>query len=146
MSREFVVAWGGTKDSQREEHRVTSVDELDFVLDSIELSAMQYDCIYQVDLWLTHISSDDPILIQFLIGHSERSSLLWHEDGTTLIAVQEQVTPSSEGLRCERFGIPDYIDPGFTMISPAAVRDALSLFVLVNKRPDISRWKEAEQD
>jgi hypothetical protein len=146
MSREVFAAWDGTEDGLRHEERITSLDQLDSVLDSIELSAMQTGCIYQVDLWLTYINIGDPIMIQFLIGHPERSSLLWHEDGTTMIAVQDHIGRLTESLVCKRFGETDDIEPQFTMIGSAAVRDTLSLYLLLNRRPDTVNWVEAEQD
>lgn len=143
---EFLVAWGGAEDDAQEVQRAASMEELDSVLDSIELSAMQGECIYQVDLCLTYIGADDPIMIQFLIGHPERSSLIWHEDGTTMIAVEEAITPLGDPLRCQRAGRSDYIEPNLTMITPATVRDTLSIFVLTHRRPDNLNWIEAEQD
>ena len=77
---------------------------LDSVLDSIELSAMRDDCIYQVDLWLTNIGFTDPVMIQFLIGHSERSSLLWQCQTYLLDRGSGTRAPLKENLQCERFG------------------------------------------
>lgn len=146
MSRELLLAWGGDKDSRREVQLVTSLEELDSALDAIELSAMQDDCIYQVDLWLRHINIGDPALMQFLIGHPERSSLLWHEHGTTLIATQQHIAPCSDGLRCKRFGKNICVEPELTRVGPIVVRETLCLFVLTNRRPDVVNWIEAEQD
>lgn len=69
-------------------------------------------------------------MIQFLIGHPKRSSLLWHEHGITMVAVQGHITPLDSTFRCERFGERTDIERELTMISPGAMRDTLSLFVL----------------
>lgn len=146
MSREVVVAWDGPDKGLRHEERITSLDQLDSTLDSIELSAIQAGCIYQVDLQLTYIEIGDPILIQFLIGHPKRSSLLWHEDGTTMFAIQDHLSRLTENLVCRRFGRTGNVEPQFTMIASSVVRDVLSLYLLFNRRPDSINWKEAELD
>lgn len=146
MSKEVIVAWDGIDDGSRHEERIASLDQLESVLDTIELLSMQSGCAYHVDLWLTHISVGDPILIQFLVGHPERSSLLWHEDGATMFAVQDQVNRLTENLTCKRFSQDEYIEPQFTMIDYAAARDTLCLYLLLDRRPDTVNWAEAEQD
>ncbi len=146
VSREVIVAWDGTGDILRHEERIASLGQLESVLDSVELWSMQSGCIFCVDLWLTHIGIGDPILIQFLVGHPERSSLLWHEDGATMFGVQDHISCLSENLTCKRFGQNEYIEPQFTMIGYAAVRDILSLYLLLDRRPDTVNWVEAEQD
>ena len=104
MSREVLVSWDDAEAGLRHKERITSLDQLDFALDEIELSAMQAGSIYQVDLWLAELKVGDPLMIQFLIGHPERSSLLWHEDSSTTFAVQNEVYPPAESLVCKRFG------------------------------------------
>jgi hypothetical protein len=122
------------------------VDALDSTLDAIELSAMLAGCVYEVDMWLAEIKVDDPILIQFIIGHSDRSSLLWHEDGTTMIAVAEHMVQLGASIRCERPAGYTEKEPRLTMVSPSQVRDALSVYLLCDRRPDLVGWIEAEQD
>lgn len=146
MSREVSLVWGRGDDYTREEQRVASIEDFDAALEFIELSAMQGECIYQVDLYPTDWRAGDPIMIQFLIGHPERSSLLWHEDGTTLVAVEERITLLSYSLQSERSGDRDDIEPDRTMVTPATVRNSLSLFILTNERPENVIWIEAEQD
>jgi hypothetical protein len=146
VSREVIVAWDGIEDGSRREERIASLDQLEAVLGTIELMSMQSGYIYQIDLRLAQISVGDPILIQFLVGHPERSSLLWHEDGVTMLAVQSQRNRLRESLSCKRFGHNEYVDPQFTMIDYAAVRDILSLYLLLDRRPDTVNWVEAEQD
>jgi hypothetical protein len=145
MTRAFHIAWGYDEDGVRHEVFVSSVDQLEQVLDEIELAAIQAQHIYEVDLWLAHIASDDPILVQFLVGHPDRSSLLWHEDGGTKFAVAGRVERTSEGISCRRFGDTKIVDPGLTMITPSEVRDALVLYFLSNSRPEFLMWTEADQ-
>jgi hypothetical protein len=146
VSREVIVAWDGIEDGSRREEEIASLDQLESVLDTIELLSMQSGSIYHVDLRLTRISAGDPTLIQFLVGHPERSSLLWHEDGAALFAVQGQMNRLCEDLTCRRYGHDEYIEPQFTMIDYAAVRATLSLYLLLGCRPDAVNWLEAEQD
>lgn len=146
MSREVLVAWDGTEVGLRHQERITSLEQLDSVLDSIELSALVAGCVYQVDLRLSRITIGDPIMIQFLIGHPERSSLLWHEDGTTQFAVQDNISCLKESLMYKRFGNTNYSEPQFTMISYSVVRDALTLYLLLDRRPESINWIEAELD
>ena len=146
MSREVIIAWDGIGDILRHEERIADVDQLESVLDTIELRSIQNGYIFYVDLWLTHIGIDDPILIQFLVGHPERSSLLWHEDGATMFGVQSNISGLPGKLACRRFGQNEYIEPKFTMIGYAAVRDTLSLYLLLDRRPDTVNWVEAEYD
>jgi Immunity protein Imm1 len=122
------------------------VDDLDSVLDSIELSAMQGECIYQVDLFPADLRSGDPLMIQFLIGHPDRSSLLWHDDGATSFAVEGRMALLDYILHCERLGSRDDVEPNLTMVTPATVRNILILFVLTNERPENVVWIEAEAD
>lgn len=146
MSRGFYVAWGGDGDGVQHEVFVDNVDQLERLLDDIELAAIQAQCVYQVDLWLAQMKAQDPILLQFLIGHPQRSSLLWHEDGTTMIAAVKLVQPISEGIACKRYSVTKIMDPELTMITPSAVRDALVLYLLTHSQPDFLLWTEAEQD
>jgi hypothetical protein len=122
------------------------MEDFDSALDSVELSAMQGECIYQVDLFPADVNRGFPIMIQFLIGHLERSSLLWHEDGRTLIAVEKHVAPLTYTLQCERFAGREDVEPNLTMVTPAIMRDSLTLFFLTNERPEIVTWIESEQD
>lgn len=146
MSREVLVSWDDAEADLRHKARITSLDQLDFALDEIELSAMQAGCIYQVDLWLAELKVGDPLMIQFPIGHPERSSLLWHEDGSTTFAVQNEVYPPTESLTCRRFGETEEIEPQFAMVDPVAVRSILALYLMLDQRPDIVNWIEAQQD
>ena len=146
MSRQCFVSWGRAKGLGRYEECVTDVDVLDYVLDGIELSSILAGCIYEVDLWLSDIRAGDPLLLQFVIGHALRSSLLWHEDGLTLIAVAEQVDRLGEAIECERPGEEGFKEPLLTMVTPSQVREALCLYLLFDRRPDSLLWMEAEQD
>ena len=146
MSRECVIAWGGNREGLRHEAHIASLEDLDVVLDTIELSAMRADCVYQVDLTLANLSLGDPIMLQFLIGHSVRSSLLWHEDGQTMIAVAEDISEPVEGIVYERYHYREEIEPSCTMITPSLLRDALSLYLMTDSRPECLRWIEAEAD
>lgn len=144
MSRDCFVQWGASNDQHK--IHIVRLEQLEATLDSIELSSILNKCIYEVDLQLADIRMDDPILIQFLIGHPDRSSLLWHEDGVTMIAIEQTIPYLLGGIKCERLHDSRIVDPEYTRISPPAVREALSSYLLTGHRPDFLDWSEAEQD
>jgi hypothetical protein len=146
MSRECVLAWGSRKGIPRNEMRVSNAEELDTALDEIECLAMLDSCVYQVDLTLVSLSIDDPLMIQFLIGHPARSSLMWHYDGITMIAVVSQLPLFAESIEYEHQSVIGRMNPEYTIISPSLVREALSVYLIANCRPRGLQWIEAEQD
>ncbi|HXT93288.1 MAG TPA: Imm1 family immunity protein [Trebonia sp.] len=146
MTRGFYVSWGDDENGVRHEVFVKALDEFEQVLDEIELAAIQAQCVYEVDLWLGKIMAEDPILVQFLVGHPKRSSLLWHDDGLTMFATGKLGDRISGGITCKRFSSTRIVAPDLMMITPSEVRDALILYLLTNSRPEFLRWTEAKQD
>ncbi|MGH3402693.1 MAG: Imm1 family immunity protein [Streptosporangiaceae bacterium] len=125
---------------------VHSCDEFDRALDTIELAAIFESAFLQVNIRLWGLVADDPILIQFLVGHSKRSSLLWHEDGSSWAAAMEEMQPLAERICCHNPAGPTYLEPELTLVTQTLVREAMAVYFMTGSRPESLSWHEMEMD
>lgn len=146
LSRAHFLQWGLPRAGGLTAAQVTDVEDLDDVIDQIEWSALAASISLQVDMWSPLVGPGDPILIQFLVGHAHRSSLLWHYDGSSDVAIDPRLEAWSIGLDYARVDGLYAMEPTCTQINPATVHDALTLYLLTNQRPDSLTWEEVPMD
>jgi hypothetical protein len=123
-----------------------TVDELDAATDAIELSAIEYACAFEVDLWIGDMHAGDPLLIQFLVGYPGRSTLVWHDDGEAHYAIDRTIPESGLDIRCERIDGSHEVEAPVTGMTLRQVREALAVYLLTGSRPTGLEWIEAEMD
>ena len=125
---------------------VHSLEELDAVVDQVGRQACDRGMSFQVDLQASPLRRGDPILVQFLIGDNERSSLLWHEDGVGFAAVDPHLRPGLDDLPFVRFRDVECAPPAETQCAPRAVLDAVVVYLLTGERTESLGWREIEAD
>jgi hypothetical protein len=141
--RSCTLVWGANRTAHKVD--VRDCDQLDEALDTIELAAILDSTAFQVDLHPRDLSAGDPILVQFLVGHPARSSLLWHEDGAGWVATME-LSPLSQQICGRRPGGEIGLDPELTLVTEPVVRQAVTLYLMTNTRPSSLHWLEMEMD
>jgi hypothetical protein len=145
-SRSWCLEWAAP-DGGLTRTVVTGVDGLDAALDDIGLSAVLGCRTYEVDMWRVTRSSGDPVLIQFLVGHSRRGCLLWHEDGESFAAVDRAVPALPDEIEYVRVDGRHLMEPVCARLRPETVRDALAAYLLTDDRPGTSLdWVLAPAD
>jgi hypothetical protein len=125
---------------------VRSLDEFDAVADQVSRLALEWGVSFQVDLQAAPLRRGDPILIQFLVGNDERSSLLWHEDGVGFAAVDPHLELWHDDLRFVRFQGVEWASPAETQITQRSAHAAIVVYLLTGERTQSLGWREIEAD
>ena len=123
-----------------------SLDEFDAIVDQVGRLACDRGVSFQFDLQASPLRRGDPILVQFLVGDKERSSLLWHEDGVGFAAVDPHLKPSLDDIRFVRFQRVECAPPAETQITQHSVLEAIVVYLLTGNRTESLGWRETEAD
>lgn len=143
----FTMAWGALPgdDEGQYQAKINSADDLTTTWDKIHTAAARAGLVQQVDAMtrgrtITPYGEADP-LIQVLIGHPDRSSLIWHEAEDSYLATEAGLAPLSEPIIYDRGGQTDEMDPGEVLITPATAQRILSAFLKTGARPRDVAWE-----
>ena len=128
----LAVQWEG-----RPARAVTTVEELDVLLESIERAGRPV----LVDLF--DPERDDPwgdrVLIQIGVGHPDRSFVMFDADAAW--GVEPGTPPASDPIWFDYGGTPTEFGPTRTRVSPAVAREAAREFVARDGgRPTCVEW------
>ena len=122
------------------------LDEFEAVVGLVGLLAREQAMTIQVDLRAAPAGPGDPVLVQFLIGDDDRSSLLWHEDGIGFAAVDPHLPRRPYGIAFTRSREVDCAPPDETQVRQSTVRDALAVYLLTGERTKWLGWREIPAD
>lgn len=140
----FIVSWDGPSTDEPDrghEVRVSSVAELDEVLDRVAAQAAAEDLPYGVQIH----QPDRPGAVMLGIGHPERSFLDWldrsqpHGSGDRY-GVQPETTPGTEPIAFDVYGDWAEMPPVRTRVTTATARRAAHEYVRSGKRPTCVEW------
>jgi hypothetical protein len=146
MDGSFRVEFGRPGDTDVSRMVVRNLSEFDSTWDRLGRLARARDLNYQVDLQASPLRDGDPILIQFLVGVTDRSSLLWHEDGECWAAIDLRLSLWHEDIRFARFHGIGCAPPTETRIAQHTVGEALAVYLLTRERTRSLHWGEIETD
>lgn len=122
------------------------LDQFETIVGLISQLARDQAMSIQVDLQAAPHGADDPLLIQFLVGGDDRSSLLWHEDGVGFAAVDPYLPQRPYGIEFTRGREIECAPPGETQVRQATVGDALAVYLLTGERTKWLGWREIPAD
>jgi hypothetical protein len=125
---------------------VQDLDEFDAVARLIHKFAREQGMSIQVDLQASSPDEDDPVLVQFLVGDDERSSLLWHMDGVGFAAVDPHIQRRDHGMQFTHFYDVEFASPDETQVAQATVREAIAVYLLTGQRTEGLGWHEIPAD
>jgi hypothetical protein len=142
----YVVSWDGPSEEEPgrgNEVPVSTVDELDAVLDRVAAQATAEDLPYAVQVHRPGRHG----AVMFGIGHSVRSFLDWLDRGqphgtADRYAVEPGVSAASEPVAFDFYGDWTEMPPERTRVTPLAARDAAREFVRTGGRPTCVEWVE----
>ncbi len=129
----------------RAEATFDDVPGLHAALDTIVCESVAGGRPIEVDLY-TLPTRDDPLLLQFLIGHPRIATLLWHTDGECEIASEPGVRGDSAPADDTLTGFTTLASDGPAVLSPAALRAALEIYVLTGQRASGLQWATMAAD
>lgn len=138
----YVVDWG--RDDN--ETPVSTVDELDAVLDQIGQQAAQHGPI-AVDVF----PDDDqdgtepdyvPYGLEIGIGYPDRSYVSYTGEPASGFAYDPDLPPLEDTRTYNYGGEPAWYDPEHTRITPQQARDAAREYVRTGQRPACVRWND----
>jgi hypothetical protein len=121
---------------------VQDLDEFDAVARPIRKLAREQEMSIQVDLQASSPGEDDPVLVQFLVGDDERSSLLWHMDGVGFVAVDPHIQRLDHAVQFTHFHDVEFASPDETRVAQATVREAIAVYLLTGQRTEGLGWRE----
>jgi hypothetical protein len=122
------------------------LDEFDAIVRLVDRLAREQAMSIQVDLRASPPGDGAPVLIQFLVGGDERSSLLWHEDGIGFAAVDPYLPRCSYGIQFTHIQDVDWASPDETQVTQVTVHDALAVYLLTGERTKWLGWREIPAD
>ena len=126
---------------------VDTTEDLDRILHAIHLEAAQRDLPQQVDIWAgswppPHDQAQEPPdpMLQVLVGHPDRGSVLWLGPTDCWVAVEPTLPPPAQPLLYDRGGQGDELPPDYARLQPATVTDVLHTFLTNGQRSDRVTW------
>ena len=91
----------------------------------------------------TYPTTDDPLLLQFAVGHPWIATLFWHNDGECMAAVEPGIRLQSGFGSGGGYEQPDEAhlpDLRYSRLRPSTLRDALAVYVLTDQRAAGLHW------
>jgi hypothetical protein len=139
------LVWGALPRGRgQHEATVSSSQDLRALLERIHAEFLDRGLAQQIDAWPGDWKVTDPgfpnPFIQFLLGHPERGSLLWHEGDDSYQAADSNLPPLPGAIIYDNGGAADPMDPEATRITPDAVRDILATYIETGRRPQHVTW------
>ncbi|ROO52792.1 immunity protein Imm1 of predicted polymorphic toxin system [Micromonospora sp. Llam0] len=144
----YTVSWDGP--SAEEPHRgnevaVSTVEELDLVLDRVHAQAAAEDLPYAVQIHRP--GRHGAIMIG--IGHHERSFVDWLDRGQphgsgNRYAIDPDLDPAAETIAFDFYGDWSEVPPDRTRISPHRAREAAREFLRTGQQPSLD-WTAGSQ-
>lgn len=139
------LVWGALPRGRgQHEATLTSSQELNALLERIHTEFLARGLAQQIDAWPGNWKVTDPGLpnpfIQFLLGHPERGSVLWHEGENSFQATDITLPALPEAIIYDNGGAADPMDPQATRITPATVRHILTTYIATGHRPQDITW------
>jgi hypothetical protein len=146
MRKVVQLNWAAPGDERFRIAQASDLEAFQGALEEVRNHSIVEDLTYQVDMYARPRSLGDPILIQFLVGPHDRSSLLWHMDGYSFTAVDPRVGVWQEGIDFARFHGFSVAPPALTRIHLKTATDALTAYLLSGERTESLLWNELEAD
>lgn len=148
MGRQFTFAWSPDP-RLRSFAPVSTVADLDTVLDAVRAASAAAGMPLQVDIWSGDWGGTEPLpepFVQAVVGHPERGSLIWTEGGSVEVGVQPGLEPWPSLLCYERSARTEELDGEWTRVTPQCVRDALAELIGTGARPRNLAWVDPFDD
>jgi hypothetical protein len=121
---------------------VQDLDEFDTIVRFVGKLAREQAMSIQVDLRAAPPGGGGAVLIQFLVGQDERSSLLWYEDGTGFAAVDPYLPRRPCSMHFTHIHDVGCAPPDQTQVTQSTVHDALAVYLLTGERTKWLGWRE----
>lgn len=145
----LTCAWGnasGTTGSGQHEAMTGTGDEVARLIERVGVEARDRGVAEQVNVWAGRWNRGDPEppnpLIQVLVGHPDRASIVWHEVEHSYQAVDDDLPPLAEDITYERGGQADAMPPEATRVHPATVTQVLTTFLATGTRATDVTWTD----
>jgi len=148
VGRQFTFAWSPDP-RLRSFAPVSTVADLDTVLDAVRAASAAAGMPLQVDIWSGDWGGTEPLpepFVQAVVGHPERGSLIWTEGGSVEVGVQPGLEPWPSLLCYERSARTEELDGEWTRVTPQCVRDALAELIGTGARPRNLAWVDPFDD
>ncbi|MFF5079370.1 hypothetical protein ACFY36_20120 [Actinoplanes sp. NPDC000266] len=145
MKLPLFIRWGSSAVRTVEE-KVEATDDLRRLLHSAELDARFGHMACEVDLWPVRPRSDQPLMVQFLVGHPTVSRMLVHMDGQAFIVRTAPTCIVSSDLPYERSSGVGLAEAATLSVRPSEIFDLLCFLCCQQRMPEGTLLVEQEMD